>query len=264
MQYRNGFTLIELSMVILIVSLVISGAFVGKNMMAAAEIRTVIGEYDMYTKAVREFSDKYQALPGDFGNSAATGNWGTDTTAGTCPNITNYTTLRRETCDGNADGTIGNWLNETASNDYEWFRAWQHLANAGLIEGQFTGVKASATAGTTAIGTNVPRSKIGRASGWTLMYMATSVNDNFYFAPTASHTLIFGAQTTSSFTDAAVLTPIETKNIDDKMDDGMPYTGNLRVKRANGNSCAIGTASTDAYRLTADTNACQLLFLMGL
>ena len=148
----------------------------------------------------------------------------------------------------------------------EWFYAWQHLANAGMIEGQYSGVAASGTT-VTSIGTNVPRSKISRGGGWTLMYMATSDNGadtNFYFAPTASHTLIFGSQTTNSFTDAAVLTPIETKNIDDKMDDGMPYTGNLRVKKIVGNVCAIDSTSTAAYRLSADTNACQLLFMMGM
>lgn len=273
MHKTSGFTLLEITVVIVVIALVISGLFVGRNMLSAAEMRTIMSEYDMYTKAVREFSDRYQSLPGDMNNAES--NWGEDTTAGSCPNITNYTALRRETCDGDGDGTIGNWLNGAISNDYEWFRAWQHLANAGMIDARFTGVKASATAGTTSIGINVPRSKTERGAGWTLLYMATSngaTDTDFFFSGianqpnVATHTLVFGGQRTNGFTDAAILTPNETKQIDDKMDDGMPYTGNLRVKKISGNNCAStgAAASTDTYRVSDTAQRCQAIFLLGL
>lgn len=259
---KHGFTLFEMALVVVIIGLIMGGALVGRNIFSNAELRTIMAENDMYTRSFKEFIDRYQAIPGDMNNATST--WGTDSG---CTATSYNTTPKRETCDGDGGGTIGNWKNGTASNQYEWFRAWQHLSNAGLIEGRFTGAQGAAGTTEANIGVNVPKAKIGRNSGWTLLYMATNdsaTDTNFFFAPVASHVLMFGAPTSSSFTDGIILKPEEAKSIDEKIDDGMPFTGNVLTKKNASGTCTTTALSTADYKNSYTQNACQLLFLMGM
>ena len=69
MQLR-GFTLIELSIVLVIIGLIIGGVLVGRELIAAAEIRQQIGQIEKYNTAVSTFRLKYNCLPGDCLNAA--------------------------------------------------------------------------------------------------------------------------------------------------------------------------------------------------
>ena len=80
---RSGFTLIELSVVLVIIAFIIGGVVSAKSLIRQAQIRSIVSEYDQNVKAVKEFVDKYQALPGDISNAETL--WDTD---GTCPNTT--------------------------------------------------------------------------------------------------------------------------------------------------------------------------------
>ncbi len=62
---KSGFTLIELSIVLVIIGLIIGGVLVGKDLIKAAEIRSTIGQYEKYKTAVNTFKLKYSGLPGD-------------------------------------------------------------------------------------------------------------------------------------------------------------------------------------------------------
>ena len=259
---HRGFTLIELSIVMVIVALIVSGVVVGRSMLEAAETRTVASEFNMYTTSFKEFIDKYQAIPGDMNN--AENYWGSDAS---CPATSTNTTQKKPTCNGNADGMIGDWTNTataTANSEREWFRAWQQLANAQLIEGLFTGVSGS-TSTSALIGTNVPASKTGKG-GWTLLFMASdgTTDTTFFNSATSSHVLMYGNQTTGSFTDTAIFTPSQMQSLDDKTDDGMPYTGKLRVKKSTAAACTDAALTTSTYLSTSSAQACQLLFLMGM
>ena len=66
---QTGFTLLELSVVLIIIALVAGGIVVGQSLIRSATLRSVMGEYDHYLKAVQEFQDKYLALPGDMPNA---------------------------------------------------------------------------------------------------------------------------------------------------------------------------------------------------
>lgn len=261
MNKRSGFTLVEMAVVLVVIGLIAAGVFVGRSMIGAAEGRALASEIHLYTAAYSEFTQKYQAIPGDMNN--ATSYWGADAS---CPNTPTNSTAKFVTCDGDGDGMIGDWTNTgvaTADTEYEWFRAWQHLANSELIEGKFTGASGS-TSTAALLGVNVPLSKSGKG-GWTLLYMVSdgTTDTAFFNSAVASHTLIYGAQTASSFTDGAILTPLETKNLDDKLDDGMPFTGQLRVKKSGATTCTASSATTSDYLLTSTSQACQFLFLMG-
>src|SRR5438128_2459671 len=65
MRCKNGFTLIEIAVVLVIIGLV-AGSIVGAHsMIRSAQMRNVLVELDNYTKAIGEFQDRYKQLPGD-------------------------------------------------------------------------------------------------------------------------------------------------------------------------------------------------------
>jgi prepilin-type N-terminal cleavage/methylation domain-containing protein len=78
---NHGFTLVELSIVLMIIGLLVSGILVGKDMIRAAELRSITSEKDQFQTAVNLFKNKYLGLPGDLSNATAfwgvmpTGTW---------------------------------------------------------------------------------------------------------------------------------------------------------------------------------------------
>jgi len=62
---RRGFTLIELSIVLVVIGLFIGGILVGKSLVEAAQINAVIRQLTQYDVAVNNFHSKFKQLPGD-------------------------------------------------------------------------------------------------------------------------------------------------------------------------------------------------------
>src|ERR1700712_5143764 len=73
MKQQHGFSLVELSIVLVILGLLVGGVLSGQSLIRAAELRSVTTEYQRYTTAVGTFRDKYFALPGDMNNAASFG-----------------------------------------------------------------------------------------------------------------------------------------------------------------------------------------------
>jgi len=65
MKHQRGFTLIELSIVLVIIGLVAGGVLVGRDLIKASEIRATISQKIRYDTAVNTFKLKYNGLPGD-------------------------------------------------------------------------------------------------------------------------------------------------------------------------------------------------------
>ena len=68
---RRGFTLIELSIVLVIIGLIIGGVLVGKELIAASEIRAQISQFEKFQNATNAFKLKYGCLPGDCANASS-------------------------------------------------------------------------------------------------------------------------------------------------------------------------------------------------
>lgn len=254
--------MLEFSIVMAIIGVLAAGVLVGRSMIENAETRVIITEMSGYNTALKEFADKYFAVPGDMNNAETV--WGSDTS---CPTTPTNTDVKMLTCNGDGNGVIGDWANGsvlTADSEYEWFRAWQQLANAEMIEGRFTGVPGSAGSADAVVGVNVPASRAGKG-GWTLLWMRDNTDSNYFFSTlhVASHVLFYGAQSTGSITEAPVITASNAKAIDSKMDDGMPFTGSVRTKRASAGTCAVSSATTSDYLLTSTDRTCQLMFILG-
>ena len=262
----RGFSLVELSIVLVILGLLTGGILAGQNLIRAAELRAVTTEFNQYQTAVQTFRDKYFALPGDMRN--AEDFWGT-MSSGTCPNATGGSGT--QTCNGNGNGIIEE--SGAASQSNERFAFWKHLANAGLIEGSYTGIASVDGPADHVRGENAPASRLSSA-GWAARYWEPRVSDSRLFAGEYEHVLWVGAESSGNngFNDA-VFTPTEQWNLDTKMDDGLPAQGRLVVRdRRNGctttadgatelTSSATHAATLDAaYHFDSDEVACAALW----
>lgn len=261
---KNGFSLVELSIVLVILGLLTGGILAGQSLIRAAEIRAVSNEYTRYRTAIFTFRDRYMALPGDMPNAIKF--WGRQAGAdvigmdATCRDLTAAATGTL-TCNGNGDGLIAGNSNDA----YETYRAWQHLANAGLIEGSYSGVTAGAanTHGV-AIGTNSPSSRLGNAGYSVRSYPTALPADTSYFSGSYGNLLRFGsAVEAGAYAGGPVMTNEEVWGIDTKLDDGMPAIGMVRVTESS-TSCYTGVEAAATYALSTSGKNCRLLLLLGL
>jgi prepilin-type N-terminal cleavage/methylation domain-containing protein len=266
---RSGFTLLELAIVLVIIALTIGAVVAGQALVRNSELREVLGEYDRNIKAISEFQQKYSQLPGDYNN--ATSLWGA---ADDCPVGNATDLLQKATCDGNADYRVGvsdgQGFMENKDNG-EWYRAWQHLSNAGFIEGLFNGAQGTQGADHGIVGVNIPASKLTSA-GWTLGYLLASTNasDAELWPDSYGHILILGSTRDSNHpANGAVLSPGEAFSLDNKIDDGKPSRGTMRVRISiSSDTCVdrdlVPSQDTDQYKQTSsDDPVCRPFFLTG-
>jgi prepilin-type N-terminal cleavage/methylation domain-containing protein len=239
---KSAFSLVELSIVLVILGLLIGGILSGQALIRAAELRSINTDISRYAAAINTFRDKYFALPGDMTN--ATAFWGKDNA--NCSGQTG-TAATPGTCNGNGDGMI---------DATERFRFWQQLANAGLVEGNYTG---TSTGGVPVAGTNIARSKYNDL-GWDNLYYSKSsygwtTDTNF-----ANHLRIGLATSAMPYTDAYdpnQFTAEDMWNIDTKMDDGTPGGGKM-FARVDSGCQTTNVIATAVYALNVSGKICGL------
>jgi prepilin-type N-terminal cleavage/methylation domain-containing protein len=64
-QQQAGFTLIELSIVLVIIGFIIGSVLVGRNLLKTTEVHSITTQVQKYNSAVNTFVTKYSYLPGD-------------------------------------------------------------------------------------------------------------------------------------------------------------------------------------------------------
>lgn len=259
----SGMTLIELAIVLIVIGLLAGGIMIGKDLLVSHRLQTAIHEVEKFKIAINSFKSKYDYLPGDLPN--ATHYWGADSN---CPTTATNTVPKKETCNGNGNGTIGNFTEadpaDQSATYYEWYRAWQHLANAGLIPGQYSGVTGSVNYEDEVEGINVPMLDHNGA-GVTLMYFVSFAGDIGYYPATYRHRLMVGWEDlgTGAMTKFA-FTPREAYFIDSKLDDGMPGGGTiLSFNTSKAATCPDDATIPSPYKTAYTYPACSLIFILG-
>jgi prepilin-type N-terminal cleavage/methylation domain-containing protein len=252
---KTAFSLVELSIVLVILGLLTGGILTGQSLIRASELRSVATDTSRFQTSIYTFRDKYMGMPGDLRN--ATAFWGT---AAACPGTAGSTTITIGTCNGDGNGIIAGRNGSTAGND-ENFRIWQHLVGAGLMEGQYTGITGStANDFTVLIGINSPRGKISN-SGFTIQGPIVAGTGSSIFEGVYNHRLVFGAQATNASLNSPVLKPEEAWNIDTKLDDGRPGLGTVKTRTSlhNAGCTTSDTPSVSEYALTATGTVCSFV-----
>lgn len=255
MMNRHAFSLVELSIVLVILGLLTGGILAGQSLIRAAELRSVSTEMQRFQTAIATYQDQYMELPGD--GRSATRFWQRQVAATHCATNSGATQNSAGVCDGDGDGFIET---AAASESSEMLQLWRQLAKAGLIEGEYTGIATAVSPGDVIAGTNIPRSRLSNG-GYYINYWDNSggVGDTTYYAMNLGNNMTMGGKQVSGWHDAPILKPEEAWNIDTKMDDGKPGTG--KIIAAAYPTCTLSANATDlnaAYRLNVTTNACAI------
>src|SRR3954468_10609989 len=67
---QRGFTLIEMSIVLVIIGLIVGGILKGQELIDSARQKNLISQIDGVKAGVTTFVDRYKALPGDFSRAS--------------------------------------------------------------------------------------------------------------------------------------------------------------------------------------------------
>lgn len=250
----RAFSLVELSIVLVVLGLLTGGILAGQSLIRAAELRSITEDMERYKRAMDTFKTKYNGLPGDLANAAEI--WGADPDCG----VNSNRVAKTVTCNGNDNGII-----DHMDANREATRAWQQLANAGMIEGSFTGIDSAGAVGYDVIpGENIPKGRIS-SSGYSIFHFGTvaPADTNWFPNPVAKNILLFGGQATNELPWTGVLKPEEAWHIDTKMDDGKPATGRI-FETENNTNCTNGQTDPNLaeYGLTGSTKACRVLYTL--
>ncbi|MDD3030183.1 MAG: type II secretion system protein [Alphaproteobacteria bacterium] len=116
-SHRSGFTLVELSIVLVVIGLIIGGVLSGRQIMTNAQITNAVNAIQAYEAQFQTYIQNYGVMPGDDANAA------TRFSNAGIPSVT-------ETANGTLEGTFDS---ETASDESRLL--WADLRAAGLVKG---------------------------------------------------------------------------------------------------------------------------------
>ena len=214
---KKGFSLVELSIVIIIIGLLFVGVSAGSSLIQQAKLKSIINEIMEVQRSVRIFKVAYDYLPGDFPGAGVI--WG-DACGGNTP--------AGNGCNGDGDGVVGvygggNFRGSTyQTSQVEFYRFWQHMQLADVIGGSYTGVHAYTTAETNWNSVdNVYESKVFPS----ILFLLDDVRR---WRERQSDQVFWIMNNKEDFwknDPQSSLSTVQTHNIDKKIDDGLPLSG---------------------------------------
>jgi prepilin-type N-terminal cleavage/methylation domain-containing protein len=246
---QQGFTLVELAVVMIIIGLLIGGILKGQELIVNARVTATASQMESMSAAVNGFRDAYNAIPGDI-----------STAQNRLPNCTTATFCHN----GGGDGIIGLGVGEAAANaaagngDQEASNFFIHLSRGEFI----TGVEA--TANNVAVGITHPAAPIGgafnvgdRSSGASSAGFVTARN-NGELNGTLWLTVVGAPGTDAGATNGPV-TAGQAARIDRKLDDGAPDAGSVLASIGAANQCRV-TVGGNAYDEANNSAGCSLAY----
>jgi hypothetical protein len=249
-------------MVLVVIGLIVGGVLVGQDLIKAAQIRATVTQLEQFNSAVNTFYGKYNALPGDIPDPAAS----------------SFGFQPRGTHPGQGDGNgilQGNYNNSTGvqgkDQNGENTGFWVDLSTAHLIEETFNTAAMTGSPpiivtplSTPSLSAYVPTAKLGNGN---YIYVWSGTTDNASWATTTGVNY-FGLSTMTSIGVNSApysnvgLTVQQAYAIDVKVDDGLPQSGTVTAVylsdnnwawAAGGGNVGAGSASDSPVPTTAAT-----------
>lgn len=223
---QNGFTLVEIAIVLVIIGLLLGGVLKGQELINSAKAKSLVNDFRTISTAVYAYQDRFRFMPGD------------DPAAGQHVGGANASSPSGE---ARGNGRVGGNWNSTTTTD-ESFLVWQHLRMANLLTG---------TSDTSATSNYYPRNadngRIGITGAVPISVPSTSAT-----SPSSASVPMTGAFFICSDGISARL----ARQVDSTMDDGATNTGNVRaMAQVSGAGAASGTAieiTPDLERTSSD------------
>ncbi len=244
---KKAFTLVELSIVIVIIALIIAGVAAGSSLVKQFKLRTIIADKNMYFTAMRAFELQYGGMAGDLKNASLY--WGAS--------------------NGNGDGKI--------IGIDEGVYAWNHLQLANLISnGSYNGIYAI----NEVPGVNIGYSRYSNIVGFHI-FTFTFIGNQWGYGTSPVYGKYNTALGVGKIVNGTVhiaanssFSPVEALSLDKKIDDGKPGAGILLADngfdtgvsscRNGGASVASAVTASNAPTLTyltTNTVGCRLMFI---
>lgn len=266
---NRAFSLVELSIVLVILGLLVGGVLSGQALIRAAELRKTMNYVNETRTAWMTFKDKYFALPGDMPN--ATTFWGRSNVAtdwhnsGTCPTQPG-TVSATGTCNGNGNG----YMTYSTAGLEQW-AVWEHLKLAGLIgyavndQIAYTTKPPGLRKGT--VGAIINNDCCGGGFLPFMSHFGTALPDSVPARGIGIRLATYG----SPFNDVigGIISPEEMWRMDTKMDDGLPGSGlTYGFNGTNGTAgvwyttCLNASGSSYVYNVSETSSVCQGLFAL--
>ncbi|MFI4983880.1 MAG: type II secretion system protein [Rickettsiales bacterium] len=215
---KKAFSLVELSISLVIIALIISAIMAVNGLSESAKIQGIISELTVYRDAANKFKGIYLQYPGDLGLAA--NYWSSGCSTG------GYS------CNGNGNGYIENIADTNVSgSDEEIVKAWKHLSLANLVPMQFALYSGMTYTYQFAPNSQMPLSKAANVQSVYLFngsptFIMATLTDIYYtpFTPAQNAIYLSGIFRVStgdlySF-NSGVLTSLEAFTLDQKIDDG--------------------------------------------
>ena len=205
---KSAFSLIELSIVLIIIGLLIAGVTGGASLIKSSELRAIMSEARSFATAVNGFYNQFNYLPGDY-NTAIGGSSA-----------------------GNGDGTIQYYSSTATAPTNEGRAAWFQMKGAGTLDSSIISATIAPTVvaavpAVTTFGTNVPSSKI-KNSGWDFDYNTTTLQNVVVLTGPIAVGSVTDTLVNGTFKSTAAIAPTDALSIDAKIDDGVANAGKVR------------------------------------
>ena len=222
---KAAFTLVELSIVLVIIGLLIGGLLLGKDLIKLADINKTIVQMGEYSSALNAFKLKYDGIPGDISNASV---YGLDKDATGTTN-TCYGSATSTSLNGNGNGLLSS--RQLGMWDGEIPNYFIHLSNSGLIKDKFYGLTSPVCSSTPwTAGQQYPAASVGNS----IITVTNYADSKLYyvlggFDTTKTTVFTHASEGTSNGIAGNYLTTEESMAIDNKLDDGAPLTGTVKV-----------------------------------